>query len=215
MQALNNKEKIGLGVIVILHIVGLIGLQIESLKQLFVPLTPLTLLITTAIVLFLSKEKFNSFLITTVLIALLGWFVELVGVKTGMLFGVYEYSSVLGPGAFGVPFMIGINWLLLSYCIYCFIVFLPISKRYLRVFLGALAMVLIDFTIEPFAVRFDLWTWFTESGMPGFQNYLAWFVVALFVFGIYEIALKRTHNKVAASTFIVLLLFFALNFMLL
>ena len=42
--------------------------------------------------------------------------VELVGTKTGMLFGDYSYGKVLGPALQGVPLIIGINWFIMMYC---------------------------------------------------------------------------------------------------
>ena len=40
---------------------------------------------------------------------------ETIGVNFGILFGDYEYGENLGFKIFGVPFLIGINWIVLTF----------------------------------------------------------------------------------------------------
>ncbi|MBK6998097.1 MAG: carotenoid biosynthesis protein [Lewinellaceae bacterium] len=70
--------------------------------------------------------------------------VEIVGVKTGLLFGAYQYGENLGPKFFGVPPLIGINWVVLTFLI------ATICKRFIRhqwlaPICGAVLMVALDF----------------------------------------------------------------------
>ncbi|MBK7882949.1 MAG: carotenoid biosynthesis protein [Chitinophagaceae bacterium] len=53
---------------------------------------------------------FYSFLLICVCI---GIAVEIIGVKTGFLFGNYSYGIVLGPKIQSVPILIGINWFII------------------------------------------------------------------------------------------------------
>lgn len=53
-------------------------------------------------------------LLCIVLIFWTGIFVEFLGVNYGLLFGEYSYGSNLGPKVFGVPFLIGMNWVILT-----------------------------------------------------------------------------------------------------
>ena len=39
---------------------------------------------------------------------------ESLGVNYGLIFGNYEYGNNLGFKFFGVPFLIGINWIILT-----------------------------------------------------------------------------------------------------
>jgi len=42
------------------------------------------------------------------------------------------------------------------------------------------------------------------------QNYVAWFVVSFILFIIFEYTVKQSRNKIAASLFIIQLMFFIL-----
>ena len=81
--------------------------------------------------------------------AFVTFFAEFIGVKTGLLFGDYEYGYVLGLKLFKVPLLIGFLWLTLSLgakSIAQRFTSLPSQIAYI---LAALLMVFVDFLIEP------------------------------------------------------------------
>ena len=53
-------------------------------------------------------------LLCIILIFWTGILVEFLGVNYGLLFGEYSYGKNLGPKLFGVPFLIGMNWVILT-----------------------------------------------------------------------------------------------------
>ncbi|PSR14436.1 MAG: carotenoid biosynthesis protein [Bacteroidetes bacterium] len=104
------------------------------------------------------------------------FFIEVAGVATGRIFGVYHYGPTMWIQWLNVPLVIALNWTLLILATN------DLAARWVRSpFLAALvASILIaayDFCIEPVAIALDYWQWATVS-VP-FQNYLAWSVVAL------------------------------------
>lgn len=109
------------------------------------------------------------------------WAVEVVGVKTGLPFGNYTYTSVLGIRELGVPLAIGAAWIvLLAYT-------LETLRRWkvkaqLRPWIGAAWMTAMDFIIDPVAAGpLNYWGW---SGGGWYyhvpwSNFLGWFIVSL------------------------------------
>ena len=62
----------------------------------------------------------------------------------------------------------------------------PTQKPWRSIILTALLMVVFDFVMEPAAVKLRYWTW--QDGIIPLQNYIAWFLVSLFLM---YIAIKR------------------------
>jgi putative membrane protein len=48
------------------------------------------------------------------LIAVAGFFIEAIGVNTGLIFGNYVYKTTLGWKFLETPLIIGVNWILLT-----------------------------------------------------------------------------------------------------
>jgi putative membrane protein len=120
----------------------------------------------------------------------IGFTSELIGVKTGLLFGDYVYGSVLGPSLFGVPLMVGALWALVASSIWSC---LPAELGLRRVPFMAVIAVAYDIILEHFAVRFGLWAW--EGSIP-LSNALGWFLVSGLIGLLYHrlsIMLPRTE----------------------
>jgi putative membrane protein len=112
---------------------------------------------------------------------LVGGMSELIGTQTGFPFGKYGYSEWLGPKLMGhVPYFIPFSWFAMS------ILSLDLAsrltvRRYERVLVAALFMVLWDVSLDPAMSRaFPFWS-YPEGGfyfgMPAL-NWLGWFVVS-------------------------------------
>jgi putative membrane protein len=152
----------------------------------------------------------------TVLFALvvgaLGYFVEVLGVWTGRVFGDYSYGEVLGFKLLNVPVLIGLNWSMLVFAIG-----VPLSRTSLpvwaKVLVGSLAMVALDLLIEPVAIHLGFWNW--AQGTIPMQNYLAWGLVSAVFFTLFFLLPLRRENPVARYVLAAQVLFFAgLNLML-
>jgi putative membrane protein len=190
-------------VLAILHSVGLLGLIYY--EELFRPLTPFLLLVVTAL-LFSDHDDFRPrFCFFALGVVVLGMAIEILGVRTGTIFGDYRYSSVFGPAIAGVPLLIGIDWLLLTYLT------LAASGRLvqhplLTPLLGAIFMVGLDVLLEPVAIEMKFWIW--EEGTPPLRNYMAWFLMAFFFHFIAWTLGLRFRSRVAIPLLIILVLFF-------
>jgi putative membrane protein len=181
------------------YLIGFIGILLPISHPLFIRLTPFALLLSLFIVLAYHNFKIASqSIVVFVLIFMLGFGIELIGVKTGKIFGNYWYGGSLGPKIFETPVIIGINWLLLVY-LSANIVDRYIKNKPLAVFLASLTMVAYDFVLEQVAPKIDMWYW--QNNTIPIQNYLAWFFISLIFQSVFKLSKIPTENKLAALIF--------------
>jgi len=157
--------------------VGIFGILTPKLSEFFISTTSFALIISIIALIFFHREKWNpKTLAIFATIAVLGFFVEVIGVNTGLIFGEYIYGNTLGIKVFNTPVMIAFNWILMIYTS------AAIAQRLnfhviLTILSGAFLMVIYDLLLEPVAPNLDMWTW-TEASAP-FQNYVAWGIIAI------------------------------------
>lgn len=165
----------GSWIIAVFHFVGILLLGGPWSSD-FVMLTPLNLLLLSVVYLITSDKVKRPLLYA--LPALMGFLVEMLGTNTGFPFGEYSYSSILGPGLLGTPFLIGVLWWVLLRSFND--VFSRISSNKTIISLAtALGMLLLDIFIEPVAIGLGFWEW--QAAEVPLENYMAWFVLS-FVF---------------------------------
>ena len=100
----------------IFYSVGLILFILPLTRALFMAITPLSLLFVNAVLLNLHKKRDRNLYLFIAIVMFVSFFTEVVGVKTGNIFGNYVYLSSLGPKILETPIIIGINWVMLTYC---------------------------------------------------------------------------------------------------
>lgn len=173
----NIIEKYSLLFLVIIFSVGVAGHLFPPAKDLMLFLTPATLLITNGIVVFnLIREKEKNLLLWMVLVYSATFTAEVIGVKTGVLFGSYEYGETLGLKILEVPVIIGLNWVLVI--LGAILLSQKIFKNdYLFFLLTGFLAFAFDFILEPSAISLNYWRW--EDGTIPIQNYISWFTLSL------------------------------------
>lgn len=203
-----NKALLLIAFLLIFYAVGIVGISIPSTQTYFLSLSPLNLLLSFAVlVLALEKNHRNAALFFLFCFSV-GIIVELIGTKTGWLFGNYWYGSNLGPKFLGVPFLIGINWWVLVVCSASIIQFLPkLSTAWKAIFASAL-MTSFDALMEPIAMQCDFWQW--ENNHIPVYNFICWFLISLPLHFLYfKFKLVET-NKVYPALFLIMTVFFSL-----
>jgi putative membrane protein len=139
------------------------------------------------------------------LVFLMGIIAEIIGVNTSLLFGNYYYGNNLGFKVFGVPLLIGVNWVLLIFSS-ATISHRFIHNKWLAILGSALLMVGLDFFIEPVASRFDFWHW--EAGYAPMRNFIDWFLLALLMNILVQNDLPKENHPLPLHYFASLVLFF-------
>lgn len=207
-----NKKNISIAVIVIFHLVGLIGFRVDELIPLFKILVPAHLLLMTFILFFNHKDWNTHFYVFLISVFLFSFSIEAVGTNTGKIFGAYTYLTTLGIKIFNTPLMIGINWLILVYSAGVYIHRLipsnSASTELIKSLMGAAILTIIDFFIEPIAIKFDYWVW--QGVEVPTQNYVAWFITAFVFMLVFNKLNFNKSNPIAHILLIVQSLFFVL-----
>ncbi len=197
MQTVENRF---IAVIGIVYVVGILGFMIPALNPLFITLTPYNLIASFIIAWIFHKKWETTHVATLILIGIMGFFVELLGVKTGLVFGNYHYGATFGPKWQSVPYLIGLNWAAMVFYTSSFLA--PrIKNTLIRSLAGGALMTIYDFFLEPVAMRYDFWHW--KNGIIPLQNYLAWFVFASLFHFLLNAVSKPIKNRTAATLFFI------------
>lgn len=191
--------------LIIFYGIGITGFAMPSTRALFIKLIPFALVMNIFLLLYFHEPaKIRNFFWLGI-IAILGFFIEVVGVKTGLLFGNYFYGKVLGPKVLEVPLIIGINWLVLSYG-FSVLTASFVRLVWLKVLIAALLITLFDVVMEPVAVFTGMWNW--PKGSIPLQNYIMWFFVSLLFMSILSMRNFSFRNPVASLLIVLQFLFF-------
>jgi len=204
-----KSKKAGISILIVLHIIGVAGF-LSPLSDWFVFLTPVNLIITAGMIWIDSKANNRLGWPIALVIILIGYLIEVLGVYTGLIFGDYVYGDVLGWKILQVPPLIGVNWLIVIWGGFSLAVHLGFSRRF-RWLATALLVTALDMLIEPIAVHYDWWTW--TNGMPGLQNYVAWFITAAIMAGIFEAYPLVQKPRLGLVAFVCQVLFFGLLYL--
>ncbi len=198
-----NRFNISLFVLVLFHAIGIGGTLLGDPSS-FLRLTPMNLLLTLVLV-FINHKEWKYWWVFVVTF-ILGFLAEVLGVNTGFPFGEYSYGPVLGLKLWNTPLMIGVNWLILLYganSIGSRVGLTPI----VRALTSATLMVLLDYFIEPVAIRYDFWTW--AEVHPPLANYLGWFGIAFLLSLVWQFSRIPLNRSFGIAVFITEWGFFA------
>ncbi len=187
---------------------GIIAHLVPVLLEFTRHITDFLLLFTNLSVLFLLWKKDENWTLVGMvfLFAFITFLIEVTGVNTGVVFGNYEYGDTMKLQVFQVPLVIGINWVMLT------LAGMDLSQKYFgKIYpplMAALLVVGFDYIMEPVAIKLNYWHWF---GAPvPFQNYAAWFVIALIVGSVFYKMKLVPSNKLLRAYLIIQFLFFLL-----
>jgi uncharacterized membrane protein len=190
-------------ILILFHVVGLVLFFNDPNSS---ELSYLTILICGVVLMF--NEKTSKSFIAYIVILLGGYFIEVIGVNTELLFGNYSYGSSLGFKLLNVPPLIGLNWLILVIS-GASIAKWVIGRQniWIQAFLVAILCTGIDIIIEPVAIQYNFWNW--EGDIVPLYNYACWFIFTL-IFGYLYLRTKRPINFIAIQIFGIWIVFFSI-----
>lgn len=217
-----SKYQIATAVAIFFHSIGLFGILFFK-TNFFIQSTPVNLLLSFSLLVWTQDSKNTAFFLFIAASFLIGFFAEVAGVNTGLLFGNYSYGKVLGSQFMKVPFIIAVNWFIIIYCcgISTHTLLLkvinkvaadtkepPMILKAMSVIVdGASLAVLFDWLMEPVAVKLGYWTWLGDGSIP-LYNYICWFIISMLLLTIFHFCRFEKRNKFAVNLLLIQALFF-------
>ncbi len=136
-----------------------------------------------------------------------GLLVEVLGSKTGVPFGRYEYTDVLKPQILDVPVVIPLAWLMMippSWGIAAALA--PQGGLWVQALIAGAAFMAWDLFLDPQMTRWNYWKWKQPGGYFGIPwvNFAGWFATAALV----TLLLRPTNLPVAPLTIVYLVTWF-------
>lgn len=189
--------------LILVYISGSIGFVVNP--PFFSPFTPYTLLLTCFVFLIHSPLADKKFIFAFFSVAFLGFIIEVIGVKTGLIFGKYSYGNGLGIKLLEVPLIISINWAMLIFAGITTVSRIFANKITVLI-VASLVVTGIDLLIEQVAPKLDFWQF--EGGLPGIHNYLGWIGVAFFTSYFFYPTIIKGNRTVSLIILILQIIFF-------
>ena len=199
-----TKQNGAIFIVWLFHISAIIGIGLGYFDW-FVSKTPINLLLIGILMVIAYPVSSEKTIMISVFFYVSGMAVEWIGVHYEFLFGTYAYGENLGPKIDGIPWLIGVNWMVLTLAT-ASISQKIFNHRALRILMAAFLMVFLDIFIEISAPMLDLWS-FSSLEVP-FRNYLAWFLISAFLHYIYQRSRLQGDFRVSLHIYLAQLTFF-------
>jgi uncharacterized membrane protein len=196
--------------ILIFYSVGFLGFLIPWSRNFFVAITPFALLLSIYLLAIYHIKYSKRDIIVFLVIATLGFFIEVIGVNMGVIFGNYCYGGALGIKLFETPLLIALNWLFLTYTA-CAISEKISNKIVIQIFIAPSIMLLYDLILEQLAPLMDMWSW--KNSLVPLKNYIAWWIVGFLFVSLIKFSKIETKNPLSVILFISQFVFFALLYL--
>lgn len=207
MKIINQQKyayTLAAGILWLFHISGILGISLGYMDW-FASRTSLNLLIVGLILIIFFPVNSIKLWATFLVLATLGIVVEYLGVNYGLFFGDYSYGDNMGPKIGGVPWLIGLNWALLTFTTGAMANYLT-ENWFFKALIGTFLMLFLDVLMEATAPIFDFWEF--DSGYAPIDNYIAWGIIA-FLFHLLFSGLKLKGNLfISLHIYFVQLVFF-------
>ena len=201
----NTTSKISVFIIWLFHLCGMVGISYGN-KEFFLAFTPINLFISFVLLFVNQKQLESKELKSAFLIFFIGMISEILGVNYGLIFGDYVYLDNLGFKILGVPVLIGVNWIILTFITGSLSSFI-FKNKYVSIFMGAILMIGLDFLIEPVAPLLGFWI-FDLQKVP-LQNYIGWFVIGIITQALFQFKIAEKELTFSTHLLIINAIFFA------
>ncbi|MFZ9192751.1 MAG: carotenoid biosynthesis protein [Ilumatobacteraceae bacterium] len=128
--------------------------------------------------------------------------IEVIGSRSGVPFGDYDYGAALQPKVFGVPLLVAVAWAMITLVVHGMFTKSSLSA-FGQVVIGAAAITAWDVFLDPQMVGEGYWSW-SQPG-PAFRgiplvNYGGWFVTAIVMLLLVRLILQANHSSHSGGT---------------
>jgi putative membrane protein len=201
----NTTSKISVFIIWLFHLCGMVGISYGN-KEFFLAFTPINLFISFVLLFVNQKQLESKELKSAFLIFFIGMISEILGVNYGLIFGDYVYLDNLGFKILGVPVLIGVNWIILTFITGSLSSFI-FKNKYVSIFMGAILMIGLDLLIEPVAPLLGFWIF--DLQIVPLQNYIGWFVIGIITQALFQFKIAEKELTFSTHLLIINAIFFA------
>lgn len=177
-----KSKKAGIAVLIVMHCIMGFG-YISPLSSWFVFLTPIMIFITAGMIWIDSKPNNKLGWPVAIVVILAGYLIEILGIHNSEIFGSFQYGEMLGWKFFGVPPIVGLEWLILVWGSFAMATPFQVNPV-LKWLFAALISTGLFWAIEPVALHYSLWTW-NEFPIP-IRNYGVRFVLLFILAAFFE-----------------------------
>lgn len=184
--------------------VGFVGYLFQETRQIMLTLTPVALLIINLVILisFLGDIKL---LFWSIIVLLVTFIFEVIGVKTKIIFGDLTFSKMLGFKLLDVPLIIALNWTLIIISSLKIARFIT-KDNFGSAVIAGIIVVIFDFFLESASVKLGYWNW--KDGVIPLQNYFAWLFYTLLISLMLNKLKVRIEPAITVHYYIIQLIFF-------
>lgn len=128
----------------------------------------------------IKHNKFNAIKVLIIL-SLFSMVIETIGILTGFPYSFFTYTNNLGPKIFVIPITLSFGFVPLVIASWYLIEKFKLKNLFIKIFYGALILILFDLVLDPAAVVLNFWEWEINGlyyGVP-LVNYLGWLFTGL------------------------------------
>ncbi len=208
MRAIQKSyEDIFIIILFVFFTAGLVFHIIPATYKYVLIITDISMLLTNSVVMYflLRAQADKKLLFWSIITFLLTYLTELAGIKTGAIFGSYEYGETMLIQVLNVPVVIAMNWVMLIIGSYSIAQRAKVKPIFIPL-ISSLIVVGFDFVMEVVAMKLDYWQW--EGNIVPLQNYIAWFIISLTFTSMLALLKLRIENRIVQIYFLIQLLFF-------
>ncbi|MER3474622.1 MAG: hypothetical protein C4335_11455 [Armatimonadota bacterium] len=150
--------------------------------------------ILTAFLVMAYREGWRYAVLLLMLCTLIAGGMELLGTTTGVPFGAYSYTDMMGPKFLGhVPYLIPPSWMMMLYPSMVITEAMRV-RRWLKPVVAGVILTIWDFAMDPaMTAGFAYWQWHSATGFYGmpYVNWLGWWLTGAIVAGCYWMIDRR------------------------
>ena len=202
--SLKNLNNIFLFIIWLNQLFGAFGiLAIDS--NLFLSLSPISLVITFLIVMYSNTKYSLRSQISVIIIFLLSMISEIIGVNSGLLFGSYYYGENLGYSFYGVPVVIGLNWVVLTVSCGNIALYIIKKNKFLSILFGSFLMLFLDIIMEQVSSDIDFWH-FNDQSLT--YNFITWFLLGMCNQCFHQNYINQKNIVISINIYLSFIIFF-------
>ena len=201
---MKNLNNIFISIIWLNQLFGAFGILAIDFN-LFLSLSPISLIVTFLIVMY-SNTKFSlRSQISVIVIFLLSMISEIIGVNSGLLFGSYYYGENLGYSFYGVPLVIGLNWVVLTVSCGNIAIYIFKENKFLSILFGSFLMLLLDIIMEQVSGDIDFW-YFNDQSLT--YNFITWFMLGVGYQYLHQNYINQKNLIISVNIYLSFVLFF-------